>query len=151
VNHHAPPPPEPVKDPLALGLGSLGAGVGFGGACLTAAQIVAAVLRGELEPGGYRDTAAYPLLAGLILAIGVGGGFGWYRSFALDNIWQRGVIAVLGAVGALLVGFLGAPLERFFGVLGLIAWLIVNIVFGIISNRWAIRGKGDAGSGVGTA
>ena len=135
----------PPKDPLALGLGSLGSGVGFGGACLTGAQIVAAVLRGELQPGGYRDTAAYPLLAGLILAIGVGGACGWYRSFPLDNIWQRGVIAVLAAVGALLIGFLGAPLERFFGIIGLIVWLVVNIVFGIISTRWAIKGKGVEG------
>lgn len=145
-NHEA----QPVKDPLALGLGSLGGGVGFGGACLTAAQIVAAVLRGELEPGGYRDAAAYPLLAGLILAIGVGAGSGWYRSFALDNIWQRGVIAVLAAVGSLLAGFLAAPLERFFGVIGLIVWLLLNIVFGVLCTRWAIQGRGEAGSGMGT-
>jgi hypothetical protein len=131
-----------AKDPLALGLGSLGSGVGFGGACLTAAQIVAAILRGQLEPGGYRDTAASPLLAGLIAAIGVGGVCGWYRSWPLDNIWQRGVIAVLAAVGAILAGFLAAPLDRFFGIIGLVIWLILNIVFGILCTRWAIRGKG---------
>lgn len=136
------PDAAPVKDPLALGLGSLGGGIGFGGACLTAAQIVAAVLRGELEPGGYRDVGGYPLLAGLILAIGVGGSSGWYRSFALDNIWQRGVIAVLAAVGALLAGFLAAPLEAFFGIIGLVVWLIINVVFGIICTRWAIQGRG---------
>lgn len=137
--------PQPVHDPLALGLGSLGSGVGFGAACLTGAQIVAAILRGELEPGGYRDSAAYPLLAGLLTAIGVGGASGWYRSFALDNIWQRGVIAVLAAVGALLLGFLAAPLERFFGIIGLVVWLLVNVAFGIISTRWAIKGKGVEG------
>ena len=37
----------PTKDPLALGLGSLAGGVGFGAACLTAAQIVASILRGD--------------------------------------------------------------------------------------------------------
>lgn len=136
---------DPTRDPIALGLGSLGAGVGFGGACLTAAQIVAAVFRGELPPGGYRDAAAYPLLAGLILAVGVGGASGWYRSFALDNVWQRGVIAVLAAVGALIAGFLAAPLERFFGIIGLIVWLLLNVVFGILSTRWAIQGKGVEG------
>src|SRR5260370_20426454 len=57
-------PPPPAKDPLALGLGSLGAGVAFGGACLTAAQIVASILRGEVEPSGSRATAAQPLTAG---------------------------------------------------------------------------------------
>ena len=142
---------EQVKDPLALGLGSLASGVAFGGACLTIAQIVASILRGDLEPNVYRETAADPLLAGLIASVGVGGACGWYRSAALDNIWQRGVIAVLAAVGAILIGFLAAPLDRFFGLLGLIVWLLLNVGFGILATRWAIRGKGDEGSGTGTA
>jgi hypothetical protein len=142
---------ETTKDPLALGLGSLAGGVGFGGACLTAAQIVASLLRGQMEPAAYRDAAPDPLLAGLIAAVGVGGMCGWYRSYQLDNIWQRGVIAVLAAVGAILVGFLAAPLDRFFGVIGMVVWLVINIIFGIAGTRWAIRGKGDVGRGTGTA
>lgn len=142
---------EPVKDPLALGLGSLAAGVGFGGACLTIAQIIAFILRGQLEPGAYRNTAGDPLVAGMIAAIGVGGAVGWYRSFALDNIWQRGVIAILAAIGAILVGFLAAPLDRFFGLVGLIIWLLLNIAFGILATRWAIKGRGDAGTGTGAS
>jgi hypothetical protein len=133
---------ESVKDPLALGLGSLASGVAFGGACLTVAQIVASILRGDLEPNAYRETAADPLLAGLIAAVGIGGACGWYRSASLDNIWQRGVIAVLAAVGAILIGFLAAPLDRFFGLLGMIVWLLLNIAFGILATRWAITGKG---------
>ena len=142
---------EPVKDPLALGLGSLASGVGFGGACLTLAQIVAAILRGDLESNVYRQTVPDPLLAGLIAAVGVGGAYGWYRSAALDNIWQRGVIAVLAAVGAIIIGFLAAPLDRFFGLLGMIVWLLLNIAFGILATRWAIKGKGEEGRGTGTA
>jgi hypothetical protein len=133
---------DPTKDPLAIGLGSLASGVGFGGACLTAAQIVAALLRGQLAPAAFRETAPDPLLAGLIAAVGVGGACGWYRSFSLDNIWQRGVISVLGAVGAILVGFLAAPLDRFFGIIGMIVWLAANIALGIAGMRWAIKGKG---------
>jgi hypothetical protein len=140
-----------AKDPLALGLGSLAAGVGFGGACLAAAQILASILRGDLEPGAYRETAPDPLLAGLIAALGVGGAVGWYRSYTLDNIWQRGVIAVLAAIGAILAGFLAAPLDRFFGLLGLIVWLLVCIACGVLATRWAISGKGEAGGGNGTA
>ena len=140
---------ESVKDPLALGLGSLASGVGFGGACLTAAQIVAAILRGDLEPAVYHDTAGSPLVAGIVAAVGVGGVVAWYRSHALENIWQRGVIAVLAAVGACLVGFLAAVLDRFFGPLGLIVWLLLNIAFGILATRWAIRGKGNEVSGTG--
>jgi hypothetical protein len=135
---------EPVKDPLALGLGSLASGVAIGGACLTAAQIIASILRGDLEPNVYRQTAADPLLAGLIAAVGVGGAVGWYRSADLDNIWQRGVIAVLAAVGAILIGFLAAPLDRFFGLLGLIVWLLLSVAVGILATRWAIKGRGVA-------
>jgi len=131
-----------VKDPLALGLGSLASGAGFGAACLTAAQILAAILRGDLEPNVFRQTAPDPLLAGLIAAVGVGCAVGWYRSAALDNIWQRGVIAVLAAVGAILVGFFAAPLDRFLGVIGLIVWLLLNIGFAIVATRWAVKGQG---------
>jgi hypothetical protein len=133
---------ESTKDPLALGLGSLASGVAFGGACLTAAQILASILRGDLEPAAYRETAADPLLAGLIAAVGVGGACGWYRSFLLDNIWQRGVIAVLAGVGAIRVGFLAAPIDRFFGVLGMIVWLLFSVMIGVLATRWANKGKG---------
>jgi hypothetical protein len=113
---------------------------------MTAAQIFLSLNQQRFEVLGY-----YTLTAGLVTAVGVGGACGWYRSFALDNIWQRGVIAVLAAVGAILVGFLGALLDRFFGVLGMIVWLAFTIGFGIVGTRWAIKGKGEAGTGTGTA
>jgi len=140
-----------VKDPLALGLGSLAAGVGFGAAFLTAVQVVASILRGEVEPAVYGEVAKDPLGWGMFVAAGIGATYGWYRSGPLDNIWQRGVIAVLAAVGALLIGFLAAVLDRFFGPLGLIVWLLLNVAFGILATRWAVRGKGEEGSGTGTA
>lgn len=142
--------PQATKDPLALGLGSLAAGLCFGAACLTAAQIAAAILREDLEPGAYRETAGNPLVLGLIAAVGVGGAVAWYRSSALESIWQRGVIVVLAAVGACLDGFMAALLDRFFGVVGLIVWLLLNVAFGILATRWAIKGKGEEGSGTGT-
>jgi len=142
---------EPTKDPLALGLGSLAGGVGFGAAFLTAAQIVASILRGNLEAVAYRDMVVDPLRAAMLAAAGVGAACGWYRSGALDNIWQRGVIAVLSAIGALLIGFLAALLDRFFGPLGMLVWLAVTVAFGFVGTRWAIRGKGEEGSGTGTA
>jgi CHASE2 domain-containing sensor protein len=123
-------------------LGSLAGGAGFGAACLTAAQIVAALLRGDLEPVAYGEMVRDPLWVAMFVAAGVGAACGWYRSGALDNIWQRGVIAVLAAVGALLIGFLAAILDRFFGVIGLTVWLLLNVACGILATRWAIRGKG---------
>jgi hypothetical protein len=138
-------PAESTKDPLAIGIGSLGAGIGFGSSVMSAAQIITAILRDYRTTDPVTDPASKALTAGLLLAIGLGGGVAWYRSFPLDNIWQRGVIAVLGAVGALLVGFLGAPIYRWINIPGLAAWVLIGVVIGILGNRWAIRGKGVEG------
>jgi len=134
---------ESVKDPLALGMGSLAAGVGFGSACLSASQVVTAMALdyGSTDPN---DVGSKALAAGLVLAIGVGGGYAWYRSAALENIWHRGVIAVLAAIGALLAGFLGAPAYHLTHLLGLIVWVILGIAVGIAATRWALQGRGPA-------
>jgi len=135
-------PAESTKDPLAIGIGSLGAGIGFGSSVMSVAQIITAILRDYRTTDPVTDPASKALTAGLLLAIGLGGGVAWYRSFPLDNIWQRGVIAVLGAVGALLVGFLGAPIYRWINIPGLAAWVLIGVIIGILGNRWAIRGRG---------
>jgi len=134
-----------VKDPLAVGLGSLAGGVGFGAACMTTAQIFVA-----LNEERY-DLSSSLLVGGLLTALGIGGMCGWYRSYALENVWQQGVIAVLAAIGALLIGFLAAPIYKFSGVWGMIIWLLLNIAFGILATRWAIRGREEEGQGTGTA
>jgi hypothetical protein len=135
----------PVKDPLAVGLGSLAGGVGFGAVCMTTSQIFVALQEERYDLNGYL------LLAGLLTALGVGGMCGWYRSYPLENVWQQGVIAVLAAIGAILIGFLAAPIYKFSGVWGMIIWLLLNIAFGILATRWAIRGKGEERSGTSTA
>ena len=129
-------PQEKAKDPLALGLGSLIGGVGFGGACLTAAQIVVSLNQERYEALGN------VLLGGLLVTVGVAGMCGWYRSYQLDNIWQRGVIAVLAAFGGILAGFIAAPIDNFLGVIGMIVWLAITIVVGVAGTRWAISGRG---------
>jgi len=133
---------EPIKDPLALGLGSLAAGVGFGAAFLTAVQVVASILRGEVEPAVYGEVAKDPLGWGMFVAAGIGASYGWYRSRPLDNIWQRGVIAVLAAVGAILIGFLAAPIDNFLGLPGMAVWLVLSMAFGALGSSWAKRGSG---------
>lgn len=134
------------KDPLALGLGSLGGGAGFGSAFMTMSQIALRLLQDQFERIGYQI-----LTAGLIAAVGVGGAYGWYRSVDLDNVWQRGVIAVLASVGALLIGFMAAPLDGFFGIAGMLVWLALSVAFGVASARWAMKGigKGEVGGGTG--
>jgi len=84
------------------------------------------------------------LIVGLAAGIVVGAVFGWRRSHALDNIWQRGVIAVLGSVGALLVAFLFAiPAEQFMGLTGLVLLAVLAATLGVRGSRWAARGGGE--------
>jgi hypothetical protein len=130
-----------AKDPLAIGLGALATGVGLGGAAFTLAQGVVAILRERV------DAVSYPffgddLLAGLVAGVVLAVIFGWRRSRAIDNIWQRGVIGVLAAVGALLVGFLAAPVDHLFGLAGMAVWLILSAGCGVLGSRWAMKGSG---------
>jgi MYXO-CTERM domain-containing protein len=127
------------KDPLAVGLGALLSGVGLGGTVITFAEILVNALRRRLDVSDYQRAAPDPLFAGLLAALVVGALFGWRRSRDLDNVWQRGVIAVLAAVGALLVGFLGAVADRLLGLSGLILWGLLAVGVGLAGSRWATR------------
>ena len=141
------------KDPVAIGLGALACGSGLGGGTIVAALVVVQGLQRRLDPASYREAAADPLIVGVAAGIAVAATFGWRRSHALDNLWQRGVIAILGAVGALIVGFLAAPLHRFGGLPGLVVWGLASLALGVAGGRWAISGSTErqAGSGRGGA
>ena len=135
-------PVDRIKDPLAIGLGALATGVGLGGATVTLAQGVVSVLRERVDPVYYPFVGADPLLAGLAAGVALAAIFGWRRSGGIDNLWQRGVIGVLSAVGAILVGFLAAPIDRFFGLAGMAAWLVLSAAFGALGSSWAAKGSG---------
>lgn len=84
------------------------------------------------------------LLVGLAAGIALGAAFGWRRSKPLDNDWQRGVIAVLSAVGALLIAFFFAiPAEHFFGLGGLAVLALAAAALGARGSRWAVQGSGQ--------
>jgi hypothetical protein len=138
----------PPRDPLATGLGALATGVGLGGATITAAQGVVAQLRARLDPADY-GMVGDPLLAGLLAGVALAAFFGWRRSRALENVWQRGVIAVLSAVGTLIVGFLAEVAFRLGGTIGLIGWGCASLALGIAGSRWAMTGVERAGPGAG--
>ncbi len=142
----------PPRDPLATGLGALATGVGLGGATITAAQGVVAQLRARLDPADY-GMVGDPLLAGLFAGVVLAAFFGWQRSRAIENVWQRGVIAVLSAVGTLIVGFLAEVAFRLGGTIGLIVWGCASLALGIAGSRWAVRdgGRGNGEEGMGGA
>lgn len=128
-----------------MGLGALVTGAGLGGAVATLAQIVVNLMRQHLETVAYREAAPDPLFYGLFATIILGAFFGWRRSLPIENVWQRGVIAVLAAVAALLIGFLGAFADRVLGLGGLIAWALVAAGFGVAGSRWAVHGAQPEG------
>jgi hypothetical protein len=130
-----------VKDPLAVGLGALACGTGFGGGTIVATLVIVRTLAQHVSPDSYKESAADPVLLGAFAGLAVAAGFGWLRSGALDNIWQRGVIAVLGAVGAVIVGFIAWPVDQLLGRTGLIVWGAASLVVGGAGSRWARRGS----------
>jgi len=133
---------DPIKDPLAIGLGALATGVGLGGATITLAQGVVSVLRERVDPVYWRFVGDDPLWAGVGAGLALGAFFGWVRSRGIDNIWQRGVIAVLAAVGALLVGFVAAVAHGLGGPVALVVWGAASLALGIVGSQWAIKGSG---------
>lgn len=130
---------------MAVGLGAIGTGSGLGGALLTLAQIVVNQLRSHLEAAAYQQAFPDPLFYGMLASLGLAAFFGWRRSGPIENMWQRGVIAVLAAVGALFIGFLAAVADRLLGLAGLMLWGLWAMGIGIVASRWAIR---SATSGV---
>jgi len=135
----------PPKDPVAVGLGALAAGAGLGGATMTLGQMWVKLLQGRLDPEGYREAAPDPLFAGLLAGVAVAVLFGWRRSRPVENLWQRGVISVLAAVGALLVGLLAAVADRLLGFPGLIGWGVLSVLVGVAASRWAVAGAAGRG------
>ncbi len=132
------------KDPLAIGLGALACGAGLGGATITLAQIAVKLLQGRVDPDRYRAAAGDPLLYGVAAGVAVAAMFGWRRSQPLENVWQSGVIGVLAAVAALLIGFLAVVPDHLLGFPGLIAWAVLSAVVGTTASRWAIAGSDGA-------
>ena len=141
---HVPVSPDaPAKDPLTIGLGALATGVGLGGAAMTVAQGVVSVLRDRVDPVYWRFVGDDPLWTGVGAGIALGAFFGWVRSQGIDNIWQRGVIGILAAIGALLIGFLAALAHGLAGVIGLSVWGCASLALGILGSRWAVKGAGS--------
>lgn len=126
--------------------------MGLGGATIVATLVIVRLLqRFELHRYGEAiSDASLDLIAGLAAGIALGAAFGWRRSRALGNDWQRGVIAVLGAVGALLIAFFFAiPAEHFFGLGGLTVLGLAAAALGIRGSRWARAASGEPRPGGG--
>ena len=137
------------KDPLAIGLGALACGIGLGGGAIALTlTAVRAFQHVDLTRYGeaVSDTSL-DITAGLAAGIALAAVFGWRRSRPLDNDWQRGVIGVLSAVGALIMAFLAVPFWHFLRFPGLIVWAAANLALGFAGSAWAIRGKGDGEGG----
>jgi len=130
-----------VKDPLAVGLGALACGAGLGGGTIVSALVIVRTLERHVSAVHPPESAADPVLAGTIAGLAVAATFAWRRSRALDNVWQRGVIGVMSAVGTILIAFLAWPVEKFLGSIGLLAWCLAAFALGGAGSAWATRGS----------
>ncbi len=135
------PTPVPEKDPLAIGIGALGTGVGFGGACLTIVLLLVRLLqRTEISRYGQSVSELDPIwgTAGGILVAVI---YSWRRSQGLENMWQRGVISTLSVFGTFFLGILAAPVWHFLQFGGMVLLTAASFALGIAGSRWAIRGR----------
>lgn len=90
------------------------------------------------------------ILAGMFAGVAVAAFFGWRRSWGIENIFQRGVIAALSAFGTLMVGFvLTWTVEGLLGFWGLVGLCILLLAGGVASGLWACRTTGEEGRGKG--
>ena len=140
------PAAAPSKDPVAIGLGALGAGLGLGGGVLTFSL---ALVRGlqrfnpSSQVGEVAVDTSTDILAGLFAGLAVAAFFGWRRSRGIENVFQRGAIAAIAAFGAVMIGFLFAPAtDHFLGLIGLVVLGVLLIAGGIAAGTWACRAAG---------
>jgi uncharacterized membrane protein len=75
--------------------------------------------------------------------------FGWRRSRAIENVWQRGVIAVLSAVGSLIVGFVAEVAHGLGGIVALTLWGCASLALGIAGSRWVMHAASGPPAGGG--
>ncbi len=135
------PTPVQEKDPLAIGIGALGTGVGFGGASLTIVLLLVRLLqRTEISRYGQSVSELDPIwgTAGGILVAVI---FSWRRSHGLENMWQRGVISTLSVFGTFFLGILAAPVWHFLQFGGMVLLTAGSVALGIAGSRWALRGS----------
>jgi hypothetical protein len=136
----------PAKDPVAIGLGALGSGLGLGGGVLTIALALVRAIERSNVPSRATDAVvdtSTDILVGLFAGIAVAAFFGWRRSLGIENIFQRGAIAAIAAFGAVMVGFVfTTAVDHFFGWIGVAAFGIVLIAGGVWSGMWACKSAG---------
>ena len=130
----------PEKDPLAIGLGALAAGVGLGGACFGVMLLAIRALQWH-EFSRYGDSLStldpsYGVAASVTVAVL----FGWRRSVPLENGWQQAVITVLSVFGSLFLGILAVPLWHYLEFWGLAGLTVLSLGLGIAGSHWSVRG-----------
>ena len=135
------PIPAREKDPLAIGIGALGTGVGFGGVSLTIVLLLVRLLqRTEISRYGESVSEIDPIwgtVGGIVVAVI----FSWRRSQGLESVWQRGVISTLSVFGTFFLGILAVPIWHFLQFAGMALLTAASFALGIAGSRWAVRGS----------
>jgi hypothetical protein len=101
--------------------------------------LVRLLQRAELSRYGENVRELDPIwgtIGGILVAVF----FGWRRSQALDNLWQRGVISTLSVFGTFFLGILAVPVWHFLRFAGMVLLIAACLALGLAGNRRAVRG-----------
>ena len=132
-----------MKDPLAIGLGALTCGTGLGGGTIVTGLAIVRSLERHVSAVSYDDIAGDPVIVATLAGLAVAATFSWRRTASLENLWQRGVIGTMSAVGAVLVAFIAWPVDRLLHIPGLIVWAVASFIVGGSGSAWALKGSRD--------
>jgi hypothetical protein len=127
------------RDPIALVLGSIGAGASSGAAVITVGMIVLRMTSlAQTEAPETFTILMIATMAGIVVAIATA----WHLTSSIADTWRRGVACAVATMLGLIVSAATAPADMLGGVIALIALLLVFVVVATFSFRGA-TGSGE--------
>jgi hypothetical protein len=104
------------------------------------AALALALVRALLAGAAPTDTPAagpafYVLIAGMLVAMGVGAGTAWLRLSAMASPFRRGVFAMIAAFATFVGALLATPVHYRFGQAGLLGYAAVALGLSLALGR----------------
>jgi hypothetical protein len=127
-----------ARDPVVRALGGLATGAAAGASVITAGLLVLrSVQRGRVAET--QDLGFTILFATVLTAVVAAAATGWLLTAGLEELWRRGVTAVLAVFGMLMLSLVAVPADLVAGRPGLAGYLLLLLAAGARSLMWARR------------
>ncbi len=126
---------------VAVALYSIASGAAGGAALATAGTASSRTILGlGLDPSNV------VILSG-VLGVAVAVEIGWTQSRGMAEAWRRGVICVLAAFGAGLLGIAAVGVDMFFPQMVVVAYLVGLLAVAVLAARRAGRARSSGAAG----